>query len=180
MVIFIGWTIFFYWSQTLWSDVGSSSSCTQGRNLWDFVNWILILGMTVWPAILMTILLCVGLCCLPCIITSLKEYCRASREEQREKFAVLDGLIKTKYNPDDFKAHKDCAICFCEFGSDDQVSPLPCNSNHYFHSECIQTWIKENPSCPMCREEITPEKLEEFSKGFDKRLTNELDDEADF
>jgi len=127
----------------------------------------MILAVTVWPAILMSILLLIGLCCLPCIITGIKDYLRSSREEQREKFKVLDGMIKMKYNEDDFKKHKECSICMCEFGPDDQVSPLPCNINHYFHSECIQTWIKENPSCPMCRTPITPEALEEFSKNID-------------
>ena len=173
IVIFIGWTTWFYWSQSLWSDLSSSTSCTEGRNLWDFINFILLLGLTVWPAILMTIMACIGLCCLPCIITAIRDYCAASREERAKQFSVLDGLVKTKYNPDDFKTHTECAICFCEFGEDDEVSPLPCNTNHYFHTECIQTWIKENPSCPMCRAEITPEALEAFSVEFDKRKNSD-------
>ena len=84
-------------------------------------------------------------------------------------------MIKMKYNEEDFKKHKSCAICFVDFGTDDHVSPLPCNINHYFHTECIERWIKENPTCPICRAEITPEALEEFSKNIDKR-TSKLDD----
>ena len=105
--------------------------------MWDFINWLMILCATVLPAILMSILLLIGICCLPCIFAFIKETMRQSREDRREKFKVLDGMIKMKYNEDDFKKHKDCAICMMEFGPDDQVSPLPCNIAHYFHSECI-------------------------------------------
>ena len=167
LVTLIGWTVFFYWSQALWGHIGSSQTCTEGRNLWDFVNWLMILSVTVWPTIFMTILLLVGICCLPCIISGIKEYLRSSREERAKKFEVIDHMIKKKYNADDFAQHKECAICMCEFGEDDNVSPLPCNTNHYFHAECIEHWIKENPSCPMCRTPITPEALEELSKKLD-------------
>lgn len=83
-VIFIGWTTWFYWSQKLWADMSSSPSCTEGRNLWDFINFIMIMGLAVWPAILMTIMILIGLCCLPCIITAIKDYCAASREERAQ------------------------------------------------------------------------------------------------
>ena len=74
LISMIGWTTFFYWSQVLWTEIGSSTTCTQGRNLWDLINWLLILGITVWPTILMSILLLIGICCLPCIIVGIKDY----------------------------------------------------------------------------------------------------------
>ena len=161
-ITLFGWTIFFYWSQALWGHIGSSQTCTEGRNLWDFVNWLMILSVTVWPAIILTLMLLVGICCLPCIISGIKDYMRATREERAKKFQVLDHVVKMKYNQDDFTQHKECAICMCEFGPDDNVSPLPCNMNHYFHTECLEHWIKENPTCPMCRAPITPADLEEL------------------
>lgn len=167
----VGWTTFFYWSQVLWSDISSSQSCTEGRNLWDMVNWIFILGVTVWPAILVTLALLIACCCLPCIITGIKDLRAASAAERKQKLGVLDGMIKKKYNEEDFAQSKECAICFCEYGPDDDVSPLPCK--HYFHSECINNWIKENPTCPMCREPITAEKLEAFAKTLEQRMAND-------
>ena len=80
-------------------------------------------------------------------------------------------MIKKKYNEEDFQQNKECAICFCEYGPDDEVSPLPCK--HYFHAECIQTWIKDNPTCPMCRDPITPEKLEEYSAQLERKLNDD-------
>ena len=82
-------------------------------------------------------------------------------------------MIKKKYNKEDFKQNTECIICFCEYGPDDDVSPLPCG--HYFHAECIENWVKDNPTCPMCRAEITPEKLEEFAQTLERKLTGEFD-----
>ncbi|TNV81892.1 hypothetical protein FGO68_gene229 [Halteria grandinella] len=49
-----------------------------------------------------------------------------------------------------------CAICFEEFGLDEQVRITPCK--HIFHSECIMEWIKwklPKPDCPNCRQEFS-------------------------
>jgi hypothetical protein len=27
---------------------------------------------------------------------------------------------------------------------------------HYYHAECIDTWLRGSTSCPMCRAETTP------------------------
>eukprot|EP00184_Porphyridium_aerugineum_P003597 CAMPEP_0184694178 /NCGR_PEP_ID=MMETSP0313-20130426/2217_1 /TAXON_ID=2792 /ORGANISM="Porphyridium aerugineum, Strain SAG 1380-2" /LENGTH=751 /DNA_ID=CAMNT_0027152419 /DNA_START=610 /DNA_END=2865 /DNA_ORIENTATION=+ len=42
-----------------------------------------------------------------------------------------------------------CAICLCEFETDEMVRKLPCK--HQFHSECLDPWIAANDSCPFCR-----------------------------
>ena len=82
VIICFGWTIFFYWTNIkLWNDI--SKECTEGRDLWDLLNWIGILGLTIWPAIPMTIMACIGICCFPCIFAALKEYFASSREEQQ-------------------------------------------------------------------------------------------------
>ena len=56
-----------------------------------------------------------------------------------------------RYNADDFKDHNECAICKCDFEEDEDVTPLPCNTAHYFHSSCITQWLKTNAICPLCR-----------------------------
>ena len=59
-----------------------------------------------------------------------------------------------RFNPEDFKAQKECAICMESFGEDDEVTPLPCNGKHYFHTACISEWLKTNATCPLCREPV--------------------------
>jgi hypothetical protein len=63
----------------------------------------------------------------------------------------------------------DCAICLMAFGEDDDVTPLPCDIRHYFHTACIEDWFKQNTTCPLCKKVITKESLEEFEKEFEKK-----------
>ena len=32
---------------------------------------------------------------------------------------------------------------------------------HKFHSECLKRWVRNNPSCPACREPVEREEDEE-------------------
>ena len=63
-----------------------------------------------------------------------------------------------------------CAICQEEFKLGDNVIKLPCKDPHYFHCETpedicggILPWLKDNNSCPVCREEFPEEEEEEDS-----------------
>ena len=47
------------------------------------------------------------------------------------------SIIKKKFNPEDFKVHTECAICVCDFEDDGEVTPLPCNPQHFFHTTCL-------------------------------------------
>jgi hypothetical protein len=51
------------------------------------------------------------------------------------------------------KLEKNCIICMSAINKDEESSELPCT--HYFHSECIEPWLKEyNYKCPICRKEV--------------------------
>jgi hypothetical protein len=48
----------------------------------------------------------------------------------------------------------------CPFDDDSIITQLKCNDQHYFHTECLENWVKEGKnSCPMCRAPI-----EDFDK----------------
>ena len=87
--------------------------------MWDFINWQILIILTFIPAMFVSFLLIISICFLPFIIKGIADYCRASREERKQKFALVDKLVKKRYNEDDFKHHKECAICMEEFGPDD-------------------------------------------------------------
>lgn len=42
-----------------------------------------------------------------------------------------------------------CMICLEEYKAGDIVKTLPCL--HYFHSNCIDKWLRRNEKCPECR-----------------------------
>ena len=47
-----------------------------------------------------------------------------------------------------------CTICFDEFADADVLRVLSCK--HYFHDECVDSWlIKHSNICPYCREQIS-------------------------
>jgi hypothetical protein len=54
--------------------------------------------------------------------------------------------------------HKSCPICVMdfEFKSNDPRE-LPCK--HVFHQQCIQPWLENRNTCPLCRNELATDDL---------------------
>ncbi|KAL6907956.1 hypothetical protein ACP4OV_002126 [Aristida adscensionis] len=48
-----------------------------------------------------------------------------------------------------------CPVCLADFADGEAVRVLP-ECMHYFHADCIDTWLRGSTSCPMCRAETTP------------------------
>ena len=64
---------------------------------------------------------------------------------------------------------KKCTICLENYKNGDDSIALPCI--HIFHAECIKTWLKNNTTCPICKNEIKYDEYEEVGGG------GSLDDE---
>ncbi|KAF7260081.1 hypothetical protein EG68_02442 [Paragonimus skrjabini miyazakii] len=70
------------------------------------------------------------------------------------KKAVARIPVKTLH-PGDRETNPDldqCAICIEPYCALDSVRILPCR--HYFHKACIDPWLLEQRSCPMCKLDI--------------------------
>ena len=52
---------------------------------------------------------------------------------------------------------KNCVICITDFKSGDKATMLPCI--HMFHTNCIQSWLKSNNICPVCKFKLTENNL---------------------
>lgn len=55
--------------------------------------------------------------------------------------------IKVEHLPDD-----SCPICLTGSDFSEHFYNLSCN--HTFHTKCLQTWMRVNNTCPMCRFEF--------------------------
>lgn len=44
----------------------------------------------------------------------------------------------------------DCAVCLSEFRDSESLRLMP-NCQHAFHVDCIDTWLKSQSNCPICR-----------------------------
>ncbi|CAI5729305.1 unnamed protein product [Peronospora effusa] len=48
---------------------------------------------------------------------------------------------------------KECTICQLRYGIGDHIVTLPCQ--HFFHACCVDKWLWNHTSCPLCRTEVT-------------------------
>ena len=46
-----------------------------------------------------------------------------------------------------------CVICTEEIKEGDEIMILKCPGKHFFHAECIKSWLIVKTTCPMCRSE---------------------------
>ena len=102
---------------------------------------------------------------------------------------VVENLEQIEFTEDQ---EISCGICLESFKKGDKALLLPCKDNkHYFHlgedkeSCCgILPWLKENNTCPICRE-VFPEKkdivenVEEENNDESDSIDNVLDDDSD-
>lgn len=48
---------------------------------------------------------------------------------------------------------KECTICQLGYGIGDHIVTLPCQ--HFFHACCVDKWLWNHTSCPLCRTEVS-------------------------
>ncbi|CAI5490806.1 unnamed protein product [Closterium sp. Naga37s-1] len=62
-----------------------------------------------------------------------------------------------------------CCICLGRYRDGVDLRELPCS--HHFHQSCVDTWLKINSSCPLCKEDIANRpRLEADVSARDSRL----------
>ncbi|GBG26111.1 E3 ubiquitin-protein ligase ATL42 [Hondaea fermentalgiana] len=69
---------------------------------------------------------------------------------------TINKLPVEKFDPASFaeKGYSlECSICITEFEPDEELRRLPCD--HFFHKDCVDTWLNQNATCPMCRNDIS-------------------------
>ncbi len=45
-----------------------------------------------------------------------------------------------------------CQVCQFTYEEDDELRSLPCG--HYFHRECVDSWLSTKDTCALCRKPI--------------------------
>ena len=86
-----------------------------------------------------------------------------SRENPTDQ-AIVSELPETKID-DIKKLDKDkqnCVICMEDFKNGDVTTNLPCL--HMFHTNCIQSWLKTQNTCPICKFKLTAENIDNINR----------------
>lgn len=112
------------------------------------------------------------LCTVPCVYMFLRDGATAQRNQmgnapggnmggnnramvQAQVPGIIASLRRTQYDPDKFQHDADCVICMVPYKAADIVTQLKCDPRHYFHTECLESWIKQGHNqCPFCRAPI--------------------------
>ena len=58
-------------------------------------------------------------------------------------------------------AENPCSICLDHLVEGDRFISLKCT--HFFHTKCLELWLAQKSSCPLCKVEV---KVEEYSNSF--------------
>lgn len=69
------------------------------------------------------------------------------------KVKAPDGIIAWTYFQN-FIADDRCCICVEEIQTRDLFTSI---CGHQFHKGCIDTWLQNNTSCPVCRQPVAPQ-----------------------
>ncbi|KAF8784618.1 RING finger protein 150-like isoform X1 [Argiope bruennichi] len=77
-----------------------------------------------------------------------RQLCSAAKKAL-DRIPVKTVKSDDSENEDDFEC---CAICIEHFQHGELIRSLPCN--HCFHKICIDPWLLEQRSCPMCKLDI--------------------------
>ncbi|KAL9245223.1 hypothetical protein vseg_018899 [Gypsophila vaccaria] len=77
----------------------------------------------------------------------------SSPSNARRVSPEIDTLPSFTYDRLTSKTAGDCAVCLSKFEHNDvlRLLPLCC---HVFHATCIDTWLSNNLTCPLCRSPI--------------------------
>jgi len=98
---------------------------------------------------------------------------RVQREFKISKIMKKKSMGFLSLRLQEYSEILECAICSDTYEPPCKVSVLSCNKLHFFHPDCINSWVDHckgrglKPSCPICRQEIQTNKIvfQQF-KGF--------------
>jgi len=67
--------------------------------------------------------------------------------------AQIRALPREKFDAARFPPAAMCGICLSEYAQGEDVRVLPCDAErrHHFHLTCIDTWLVQHATCPICR-----------------------------
>lgn len=186
----LGMTIWNFKSVAVIFDL--SRECFQSSRAVVIVNFFVLTAVSGLISVILTLLV---VCCCPMFIVSfghLKQsfassglgqslgrsdsglsrrgaYQSVHSRQYEFTRSLMNALVHRKFSAKLNRSGTDeCCICMEKFADGrDSITPLSHNSRHFFHTRCIEEWLKNNNVCPICRTEIKPEEEIKFRRKLD-------------
>ena len=111
---------------------------------WNNMMWEELFAGT----FMMVVTGCLLLCCVPLVIVSIQRGApnRGMYEDEESRqnrlSRLVDSLNRSNYNPRQHIYDDTCSICLVPYDQESKITVLPCNDKHYFHTECLEQWIR--------------------------------------
>ncbi|TPX38925.1 hypothetical protein SeLEV6574_g07514 [Synchytrium endobioticum] len=86
------------------------------------------------------------------IVTRLMEQHAAGSSPPPADDSTIKSLPLVSLDQKQVDEQADCIICQDQFKIGESAKLLPCK--HFFHAECIESWLKVNGTCPTCRHSL--------------------------
>lgn len=159
----------------------TEEECEDLTSILVFVIVVLYLIYLCFPCLIILALLPFICLCLPCLLQTMK---RLSQEKtnnylndipivmygKRNCLTFSDDAVDTPESKNKLVLDltpaaaelKQCSICLVEFTVGEKLRLLPCKGMHYFHVECIDSWLTLNDSCPCCRDLVLSPEIYSF------------------
>ena len=75
----------------------------------------------------------------------------ATKAQRSSEQKLTSADIKRMLQNDEQDA--ECKICLVEYEAGDSIRRIPCL--HSFHVDCVDAWLANHRTCPICRADIT-------------------------
>ncbi|KAG2332590.1 hypothetical protein Bca4012_017846 [Brassica carinata] len=78
--------------------------------------------------------------------------------------AAPDSGVKFKRETRSKETGNECTVCLSAFADGEEIRRLSA-CKHAFHVSCIEPWLKDHPSCPICRADVPVKQTEANGNG---------------
>jgi hypothetical protein len=129
----------------------------NANSCWTLMMVILAFGYLYF--LLYALILCCC-CCVLCMVGASGGLSSLNNNPMVDRIPYMNavkGLNKKNYKDvqEKNKSMDECVICMEQYKDDDEIAELKCSEKHYFHSKCLEEWLKSKLECPLCKRVVS-------------------------